>query len=47
MSCNEKVAVSVFDGVEEKKGTAVCIGMPSYIGIMKKKTYRQILIIRI
>ena len=28
--CNEKVAVSVFDGVEGEKGTAVCIGMPSY-----------------
>ena len=28
--CNEKVAVSVFDGVEGGKGTAVCIGAPSY-----------------
>lgn len=28
--CNEKVAVSVFDGIEGGKGTAVCIGAPSY-----------------
>lgn len=28
--CNEKVAVSVFDGVEGGKGSAVCIGAPSY-----------------
>lgn len=28
--CNEKVAVSVFDGVAGGKGTAVCIGAPSY-----------------
>ncbi len=28
--CNEKVAVSVFDGIEGGKGTAVCVGAPSY-----------------
>ena len=28
--CNEKVAISVFDGVSGGKGTAVCIGAPSY-----------------
>ena len=28
--CNEKVAVSVFDGIEGGKGTAVRIGAPSY-----------------
>lgn len=28
--CNEKVAVSVFEGIEGGKGKAVCIGAPSY-----------------
>lgn len=28
--CNEKVAVSVFDGVNNGKGSVVCIGAPSY-----------------
>ncbi len=28
--CNEKVAISVFEGVSGGKGTAVCVGAPSY-----------------
>lgn len=28
--CNEKVAVSVFDGTKDGKGKAVCIGTPAY-----------------
>ena len=28
--CNEKVAISVFEGIPEGKGTAVCVGAPSY-----------------
>ncbi len=28
--CNEKVAISVFEGVDGGKGSAVCIGAPSY-----------------
>lgn len=36
--CNEKVAISVFDGVGGGKGSAVCIGAPSYDWYYEKES---------
>ena len=36
--CNEKVAISVFDGVDGGKGSAVCIGAPSYDWYYEKES---------